>query len=119
MCKINSSEHNILSYKCNDLKFCEHEFNSAQSANFVSTNLKTPVPCHAHAHIVRMRSLVDHVRMVFPSRAVFVSSVAGSILLLVGFPKWAALTISFLGFLGMGGLQYCRLVYRTLPRDLK
>ena len=38
MCKINSSEHNILSYKCNDLKFCEHEFNSAQSANFVSTN---------------------------------------------------------------------------------
>ena len=43
MCKINSSEHNILSYKCNDLKFCEHEFNSAQSANFVSTNLKTPV----------------------------------------------------------------------------
>ena len=43
MCKINSSEHNILSYKCNDLKFCEHEFNSAQSANFVSINLKIPV----------------------------------------------------------------------------
>ena len=43
MCKIDSSEHNILSYKCNDLKFCEHELNSAQSANFVSTNLKTPV----------------------------------------------------------------------------
>ena len=43
MCKINSSEYNILLYKCNDLKFCEHEFNSAQSENFVSTNLKTPV----------------------------------------------------------------------------
>ena len=43
MCKINSNEHNILSHKCNDLKFCEHEFNSAQSANFVSTNLKIPV----------------------------------------------------------------------------
>ena len=37
MCKINSSEQNILSYKCNGLNFSELEFNSALLANFVST----------------------------------------------------------------------------------
>ena len=30
-------------FKRAQYKFCEHEFNSAQSANFVSTNLKTSV----------------------------------------------------------------------------
>ena len=44
----------ILSYKCNALKFCEHEFNSALLANFVSTNLKTSVATfnslHASVH---------------------------------------------------------------------
>ena len=43
MCKINSSEQDILSYKCNTLNFSEHEFNYAPLANFVSTNLKNPV----------------------------------------------------------------------------
>ena len=43
MCEINSSEQNILSYRCNSLKFSKHEFNSALLANFVSTNLKTSV----------------------------------------------------------------------------
>ena len=43
MCKINLSEQNILSYKYNGLNFSKQEFNSALSANFVSTNLKTSV----------------------------------------------------------------------------
>ena len=71
MCKINSSEHNILSYKCNDLKFYEHEFNSAQSANFVSTNLKTPVRslynlwwvCHSITHAHRYIYMYTYVKM--------------------------------------------------------
>ena len=37
MCKINSSEQKYCHTKCNALKFCEHEFNSALLANFVST----------------------------------------------------------------------------------
>ena len=75
MYKINSSEHNILSYKCNDLKFCEHEFNSAQSANFVSTNLKTPVHRFAGRlsqkgrQISRMRVRLDSKPMEFNTHA--------------------------------------------------
>lgn len=56
--------------------------------------------------------------MAFPVRAVVVSTVAGGFLWFIGFPKWAAFLFSFLGFLGMGGLQYGRIVYRTFPRDL-
>ena len=56
MCKINSSEHNILSYKCNDLKFCEHKFNSAQSANFVN---QPENPCT----LVRVTQLVTRMRI--------------------------------------------------------
>ena len=53
MCKINSSEQDIPSYKCNSLNFSEHEFNSALSANFVSTNLKTSV--EPGTYCLRMR----------------------------------------------------------------
>ena len=69
MCKINSSEQDILSYKCNILNFNEHEFNYAPLANFVSTNLKTSVTaraevvCTTHAHrygtVLRMCSTTE------------------------------------------------------------
>ena len=62
MCKINSSEQDILSYKSNTLNFSEHQFNYAPLANFVSTNLKTSVylwhnrgaltDAHAHAALL-------------------------------------------------------------------
>ena len=61
MCKINSSEQNILSYKCNDLKFSEHEFNSALLVNFVSTNLFFfGIPARTHAH--KIRTFSDELR---------------------------------------------------------
>ena len=47
------------------------------------------------------------------------AAAAGTVLAFAGFPKWTAALVSVFGFLGLGGLDYIRLVYRTLPRDLR
>ena len=56
--------------------------------------------------------------MVFPGKALLGAATAGTVLLVAGYPKWVAAILSFLGFLGLGGMEYCKLVYRTLPRDI-
>ena len=56
--------------------------------------------------------------MAFPGKGLLVGAVTGSFLYLAGFPEWFALAFAALGFLGMGGLHYCKLVVKTLPRDL-
>ena len=56
--------------------------------------------------------------MAFPSKGLLVGAVTGSFLYLVGFPGWVAVAFGVLGFLGMGGLHYSKLVVKTLPRDI-
>jgi len=57
-------------------------------------------------------------RMGFPLRAFYTTVAVAAFLYFIGFPLWPVALFSFLGFLGMGGLAYLKLVYRTLPRDL-
>ena len=38
---------------------------------------------------------------------------------MMGYSKRQALLASILGFLGLGGLKFFRLLYVNLPRDLK
>lgn len=54
----------------------------------------------------------------YPVKAAAVSTAAGLLLWLIGFATWAIILFCFLGFLGMGGLQFFRIVYRTFPHDL-
>ena len=56
--------------------------------------------------------------MQFPLKAVIGGVAATVFLWLFGFPPWAALLFGTMAFLGMGGVQYIRLVARTLPMDL-
>jgi len=56
--------------------------------------------------------------MVFPGKALVGAAAAGTFLAFAGFPKWTAGLMSLFGFLGLGGWEYIKLVYRTLPRDL-
>ena len=56
--------------------------------------------------------------MAFPVKALLAAAVTCSLLYLVGFPGWAALAFGTLVFLKMGGLQYTKIVVKTLPRDL-
>ena len=56
--------------------------------------------------------------MVFPSRGLAVSTVTGAFLWFIGFPIWFSVAVLILVFLKMGGLQFLRLVHKTLPNDL-
>jgi len=56
--------------------------------------------------------------MAFPGKGLLVGAVTGSFLYFVGFPGWVAVAFGVLGFLGMGGLHYSKLVVKTLPRDI-
>ncbi len=56
--------------------------------------------------------------MAFPKRGLYVSAGAAGLLWFIGVPLWAVSMFSFLTFLGIGGLAFFRVVYRTLPRDL-
>ena len=67
--------------------------------------------------VVKLRLSATLSMGVLPVRAVAVSTAAGTFLWLLGFPKWPVFLCSLLGFMGLGGLQFCRLVYHTLPRD--
>ena len=93
---------------------------SKKMARVVSfyTNLTTWLKSQHHRHMRRRTGRSVKKKMVFPRRALVVSSFTGCFLWFMGFPKWAAFVFSFLGFLGMGGLKYCKLIYRTLPTDL-
>lgn len=52
------------------------------------------------------------------SKALVGGVATGSFLWLFGFPGWAAMAFGTMGFLGMGGLKFAKLVYKTFPRDL-
>lgn len=56
--------------------------------------------------------------MAFPVKGLTAAAATGAFLFLAGFPMWAALVFGMLVFLGMGGLGYCKLVVKTLPRDV-
>ncbi len=56
--------------------------------------------------------------MVFPGKALLGAVAAGAVIVYAGYPKWVATVMGFLGFLGFGGWDYCKLAYRTLPRDI-
>lgn len=56
--------------------------------------------------------------MVFPRKGILVGLVTTVVLVLIGFPLWIASLFGQMGFLGMGGLQYCKLFIRTFPVDL-
>lgn len=56
--------------------------------------------------------------MAFPIKGLMAAACTGAFLFLAGFPMWAALVFGMLVFLGMGGLGYCKLVVKTLPRDV-
>ncbi len=56
--------------------------------------------------------------MVFPRKGVLVALVTTVVLVLIGFPLWIASLFGLMGFLGTGGLQYCKLFIRTFPVDL-
>ena len=56
--------------------------------------------------------------MQFPRKGVIGGVAAAVFLWLFGFPPWAALLFGTMAFLGMGGLQYIRLVVKTFPTDL-
>ena len=59
-----------------------------------------------------------HGAMQFPRKEVIGGVAANVFLWLFGFPPWAALLFGTMAFLGMGGLEYFRLVMKTLPKDL-
>lgn len=53
------------------------------------------------------------------SKALLGAGVIGGGLLLAGFPAWAAITAGAGGFLALGGMRYCKLVYKCLPAELR
>ena len=55
--------------------------------------------------------------MAFPLKGLVTAAATSAFLYLVDFPGVAALAFGTLLFLGMGGLRYCKLVVKTLPRD--
>ena len=57
--------------------------------------------------------------MAFPVKGLVAAAATGAFLYLADFPGLAALAFGTLVFLGMGGLRYCKLVVKTLPRDLR
>jgi len=56
--------------------------------------------------------------MAFPTRGLVIGIIATVFLWMIGFPAWVAGLFGTMGFLGMGGLVFVKLVIKTLPTDL-
>ena len=57
--------------------------------------------------------------MVFPKKPLLYAVIGIVLLYIWGLPGWVSVGFGMVGFLVAGGLNYCKLVVRTLPRDLK
>ena len=56
--------------------------------------------------------------MAFPTKAAVTGVITGLVMRVFGVPTYIALFFGIMTFMGMGGLLYTKLVFKTLPRDL-
>ena len=56
--------------------------------------------------------------MAFPTKALVTGVATGLVMRVFGVPSLVSLAFGTLTFMGMGGILYIRLVFKTLPRDL-
>ena len=56
--------------------------------------------------------------MAFPTKAFVTGLITGVVMRVFGVPTWLSLFFGTMTFMGMGGLLYTKLVFKTLPRDL-